>query len=186
MNNELHLIMMHYEYVWGNKGVARRWLAGPIGDLPRDFQIAEFGPSSARNMWTYATCGMSYVTNRVDSRIELHLFSPQQDESLVELLTVVAHYHLTGASLGLGHTVDFGRPWLRGSGCDKGLISLPYLDGPALETLRLGNDMVRCLWLVPITASELSYAKSCGIDALEAKLEQVSVDYVNPLRLAVV
>lgn len=67
--------------------------------------------------------------------IELHIKSPVQSTSLVELLTVVAHYHCTATSLGVGHTVNFGRSWLPDSLCSYGLVSLPYLDGSPLEEL---------------------------------------------------
>jgi hypothetical protein len=112
------------------------------------FRAMELG----RDMWTYATCSVSTALD--EEPIELHLFSPVQAEELVELLTVVAHFHITGARLGLGHTVNFGRPWLPGSRCSFGLISHPYLDGPSLEVARgpAFRREVRCLWLIPITA----------------------------------
>lgn len=49
---------------------------------------------------------------------------------------MTAHFHRTGSALGLGHTVNFGRPWLPGSSCTHGLVSLPYLFGPELEWLQ--------------------------------------------------
>jgi len=58
---------------------------------------------------TYATVGMS--GERCKEPIELHLFSESEDENLVELLAATAHFHRTGSSLGLGHTVNFGRGW---------------------------------------------------------------------------
>ncbi|MDO3413298.1 hypothetical protein QWJ34_26335 [Saccharibacillus sp. CPCC 101409] len=48
-------------------------------------------------------------------RIELHLFAPQEHDFPIELLTVVAHYHYTGRSLGLGHAVNFGAPQWNGA-----------------------------------------------------------------------
>jgi hypothetical protein len=133
-------------------------------------------------MWTYATCGMSAGID--ENPIELHLFSPVQAEELVELLTVVAHYHRRGARLGLGHTVNFGRPWLPGSRCSFGLISLPYLDGPDLEVARgsaFGCE-VRCLWLIPITAREVQFKKQRGLEALENLFQAAGIDYVDPHR----
>ena len=118
-------------------------------------------------MWTYATCGMS--ARICENALEIHLFSPVQAEELVELLTAVVHYHCTGAPLGLGHTVNFGRPWLAGSRCSFGLVSLPYLDGPDLEAMRdpALEWEVRCLWLIPITGRELQFKKERGLEALE-------------------
>jgi len=114
--------------------------------------------------------------------LELHLFSPMRTESHIELLTVIAHYHLTGEYLDVGHTVNFGRPWLPESRCDHGLISLPYLDGPKLEWLDWAGNKIRFLWLVPISAAEVEYKKLHGLEALEARFEECRFDYLNPLR----
>ena len=118
--------------------------------------------------------------------VELHLFSPSQTERHVELLTVIAHYHHTARSLGLGDTVNFGRPWLPSSLCDHGLISLPYLNGPNLEQLTCADGLVRCLWLVPITKAEVDYKKTHGIEALEKRFEDAQFDYAAQLRRSVV
>jgi hypothetical protein len=137
-------------------------------------------------MWTYATCCMSKPSD--EKLVELHLFSPVQCELHVELLTAIAHYHRTGRTLDLGHSINFGRPWLDGSRCEHGLISLPYLDGPALQLLKLNDAIatVNCLWLIPITESERNYKTSHGVEALEQKFEERNFDYLNPLRNSVV
>jgi hypothetical protein len=153
-----------------------------VADLAQGFCVLEFPPGQGRNMWTYATCGMSAGID--ENAIELHLFSPVQAEELIELLTVVAHFHCTGARLGLGHTVNFGRPWLSGSRCSFGLVSLPYLDGPDLEVARdgrLGKE-VHCFWLIPITAREVQFKKQHGLEALESLFQAAAIDYVDPYR----
>lgn len=103
---------------------------------------------------------------------------------IVELLTVVAHYHRNGHRLGLGHTVNFGEPWLPGSACTRGLISLPYLDGEALEWL--DEPRVRFLWLIPVTDDEVAFKAEHGLDALEERFEAAAFDYLDPLRASVV
>lgn len=95
-------------------------------------------------------------------------------------------YHVTGASLGLGHTVSFGRPWLPGSLCDHGLLSLPYLDGPDLEHLHAGGVHARCLWLIPITCQERDFKKEHGLEALEREFDRPGFDYLDPGRQSVV
>src|SRR5687768_6030498 len=145
----VNTVVEHYRSVWGTSGKLRRWTTGPVNELPADFGVLEIEPSKKRQVWTYATVGMAQPGDA--HPLELHLFSPMSDRSLVELLTVTAHFHRTGEWLGAGHTVVFGRPWLRGSMCDHGLISLPYLDGPQLETWTSDNQEVSCLWLIPIT-----------------------------------
>jgi hypothetical protein len=117
---------------------------------------------------------------------EVHLFAPDRNDLHVELLTALGHYHRTGARVGLGDTVNFGRPWLPGSTCTHGLLSLPYLDGPGVEWLHLADGAcVRFLWLVPITAEELAYKKKHGVDALEACFERAGLNYLDANRHSV-
>jgi Suppressor of fused protein (SUFU) len=175
----------HYVACWGGEPVVKRWERGPFWDLRAAFAVLEFAPGRARNMWTYATCAMSLPSD--PERLELHLFSPVQSEQHVELLTAVAHYHRTEASLGLGHTVDFGRPWLPQSNCDHGLISLPYLDGPRLKDFQsqAGGVRVECLWLVPITRGERQFKIDHGLEALECRFEAAKFNYLDPRRASV-
>lgn len=179
-------IIRHLEAAWNNVATERRWTAGPMGDLSSAFRILEFPPSVHRALWTYATCCMSSPTD--EQRLELHLFSPEQSDAHVELFTAIAHYHRTGSTVGLNHTVDFGRPWMPNSRCTHGLISLPYLDGPRLEWLHdaPGGGSVRVLWLIPITPEELAYALKNGVAAIESKLEASGFNYADPDRPSVV
>lgn len=180
-------IQHHYESKWSSTPIRCTWRKGPIHELPSHFRILRFAPTPKRTMWTYATCCMSMPTDT--SPVELHLFSNVESDSLVELLAVVAHYHRTNSHLSLGHTVNFGRPWLPRSRCDHGLLSLPYLDGPDLEFLtltKMPETTVRFLWLVPVFASEVQYAKSFGVDSLEQKFEEREFNYLDPLRPPVV
>ena len=174
-------LLSHYRNIWKSEGRVCLFDKGPTHQLPVHFVVAEFPPTSERGMWTYATCGMSDETNRAP--IELHLFSASQTELHVELLTAIAHYHHTEQHLGLWDTVNFGRPWLPGSTCDHGLISLPYLDGPALENPK--DSAVRCLWLVPVTKAEVDFKKTYGPEALETRLEEGRFDYLAATRPSV-
>jgi hypothetical protein len=150
-------------------------------ELPAAFTVLEFGPSPKRDMWTYATCGMSQPGDT--SPLELHMFAAHQAWQLAELLTAIAHYHRTGQPLGLGHTVNFGRPWLPGSACDHGLISLPYLDGPSLERMPAeGGSTVTFAWLIPITPRERDYKRDNGLEALETLMDQQGFNYLDPDR----
>ena len=179
-----NLIAEHYRECWKAAGEPVSWSLGPVEQLPPDFRVLVFPPRENRKMWTYATCGMSQQGDAPP--LELHLFSPIRAEALVELLTVIAHYHLTGAYLDVGHTVNFGRPWLPQSKCDHGLISLPYLDGPNLEWLKMPERSVRFLWLVPITDEELRFKKAHGLEALENRLEERQFNYLDPMRSSVI
>lgn len=174
----------HYQSAWNAEGRVRRWQQGPWHDLAAGFCILEIPPTPQRALWTYATCGMSQPTQ--PSPVELHLFSSSPNELHLELLTAVAHYHHTARHVDLWDTVNFGRPWLPGSACDHGLVSLPYLDGPTLEKMEWEGGLARCLWLVPITRAEVEYKKARGIEALEQRLEDAHFDYAAELRPSVV
>ena len=178
------LIEQHYRTAWSLERVSSHRLDHrPTADLPPEFHVV-IGARS-RSMLAYATVGMSVPSDA--ERLELHLLTAVRAEpqlELVELLTVVAHYHRTGARLGVGHTVNFGQPWLPGSRCAYGLVSLPYFDGPALEWL--DSPPVRCLWLLPITTTELAFKKQHGLEALEQRFEAAGFNALDPTRAPVV
>ena len=184
VSSEMDRITGHYEECWATNSERVTLDVGPRWQLPPGFRVLVFSPGERRRMWAYATCGMSQQYDAPG--IEIHLFSPVKCATHIELLTAIAHYHVTGEYLGVGHTVNFGRPWLPDSNCDHGLISLPYLDGPKLEWLDLTSKRIQFLWLIPIEASEVEYKKSHGIEALESLFEKKKFDYLDPRRQSVV
>lgn len=60
-------------------------------------------------MWTYATCGLSTISD--EQPFELHIFSGKKDEKLIELLSAVAFYNKHTNRLWLNHTIYFGKSW---------------------------------------------------------------------------
>lgn len=177
-------IRNHYDNVWGVKSQTCLFSAGPIHQLPEDFVVLKYAPHGARRMWTYATCGMSQAGDH--RPIELHMFSPQESDDVVELLVVTAHFHRTGERLGLGHSVFFGRPWIGRSQCQYGLISLPYLDGPTLEIAHIDEGIVNFYWMIPVAHSEVEYKKKNGLESLEEKFDSTGFNYLDPDRKSVV
>ena len=167
---------------------AARW-APPVAEsrggtrLPRDFTILLI-PRSADTS-AYATVCMSQMAD--PERLELHLFTRAATApapAIVELLQAVAQYHRTATPLGLGDSVNFGRPYLPGSRCTRGLISAPAHGGPGLEWLDVPR--VRFLWLIPITEAEQRFKTVEGLEALEARFEKAGLDYLDPARPSVV
>jgi hypothetical protein len=66
-------------------------------------------------------------------------------------------------------------------------ISLPYLDGPELEDMQVNqNKSIKFYWLIPVTAKEVDFKKSKGVEALESKFEQRAFDYIDPQRRSTV
>jgi len=178
------LVARHYEQVWKNRGVLRQWQRGPLARMAPEFRVLELSPTETRNSWTYATVGMS--DGMEEGAVEVHLLSPVASPLHVESLTVIAHYHRTEAMLGLGHTVNLGRPWLPGSSAAHMLLSLPYLDGPELEWARVNGVDVRFLWLIPITLAERDFKAANGLEALEQAFEKAQFNYLDPRRASVV
>ena len=179
-NPQSDLVAKHYEKMWGVSGRDVEFVGGPIEDLPDGFRVLEFEPHGDRAMWTYATCGMS--TAEDISPTELHIFSPKKSGEPVEVLVATAHYHRTGKTLGLGHSINFGKSWIDTSFCKYGLISLPYLDGPNFENFETRNGVVKCLWLIPVAKSEVDFKKEYGLEALEERFDEKQFNYLDPMR----
>jgi len=174
-------LLTHYISNWGQEYRALIWEKGPYRDLGDHFRILEFPPTTERNMWAYATLGMSCFED--EFALELHIFSGEQDHTLVESLIVVAHFHRFRSRLGHWHTINWGRGWRLDSSCAYGLISLPYLDGPQLEVLTLDDyQSVHFYWLVPITEEEVAFKKEYGAEKLEEIFEEKGLNYLDPLR----
>jgi len=183
--NYNRLVLNHYEDNWGSNYQIRRLEKGPMKTLSKEFCLLEYPPNAKRKMWTYATCGMSAFND--DDPIEAHIFSPNQDEIIIEILTAVSYYHKNEAKINLNHTVNFGIPWQPGSKCSYGLISLPYLDGPNLEILKINKSFTtHFYWLIPITPEEVNYKKKFGVEALEENFDKSGFNYLDPFRKSVV
>jgi hypothetical protein len=116
------------------------------------------------------------------------MFSPIASLRHVETLTAIAHYHATGRNVGLGDTVNIGRPWLNRSSCEYGLVSHPYLDGPEIEVCAAADSQLvtQCLWLIPITLAEREFKAKFGLELLEGRFQALNFNYADPLRTSVV
>jgi hypothetical protein len=177
-------VIEHYASAWERPWFDQTQMRGPGAQQMRGFSVLAFGPRPSRQLWTYATCGMS--CGESDPQIELHLLSPTNNLVHVETLTAIAHYHLTGNHIKTGDTVNFGRPWLGKSLCEFGLISLPYLDGPKVEICNRSQSTIHCLWLIPITREERDFKIQFGLEALEQKFQATDFNYADPRRQSVV
>ena len=174
-------LQQHFEIYFGLKGKALTLDKGQKEKLHSDFFVLEFPPNKRHSMFCYCTVGMS--ADRLDeNQIELVVYAPKPDASLVELLTVCASYHRNVLPLNIHHTVNIGQPWLDDSKCDHAFISLPYLDGEELELFNFEGNEIHCYWLIPITEKERDYKIDNGCEALEQLFEEKQFDYLNPDR----
>jgi hypothetical protein len=176
----VELLEQHLAKQWGHHANKVKWPQSPHRKLPDSFTILEFPPTEQHSYWIYSTLGMSL--GMAEDLIELHVFSNKQDSTLSELLTVTASFHRHGSTLGLHHTVNFGRSWQDASPCSYGFISLPYLDGETLEIFEWEGSHLHNLWLLPITEQERDYKIENGWNALEELFENCELDYCDPNR----
>jgi len=180
-------IAVHYQRIWSSVPSNCDWppLALRAGDLPDGFAVLRVAPAAGDRPWRYGTVCMSAPTD--DYAIELHMICDGPEDECAAILTMTAYFHRTTARLDVGHSVNFGRPWVAKSRCTFGLVSLPYLGGPAWEWCSIGaGQRVRCLWLLPITPEEAKFKRESGTDALEERFEASGFNYANPFRPSVV
>lgn len=163
----------------GHDVAPRRLGLGPLADHAT-FRVLEVSSGPRTQLWTYVSVGASEIgANRAP--LEFALCGRDQRDRCVELVTMVAWYHLR-QGLGLGHTLPIGEPWLPGASADHLLVSVPYPFGPELELVRVGTQHRHLLWLVPITAGERAFKIANGLDALEQRFEDGGLEYWNPFR----
>jgi hypothetical protein len=180
-------IALHYQSTWRCAPTYCEWpdLALRRSALPEGFAVLRFPPSDGTRPWKYATACMSAPGD--EHAVELHMICDGPEDDCAAILTMTAYFHRTSAPLGIGHSVNFGRPWVAKSPCSFGLISLPYLAGPSLELCHLQDgEHVSCLWLLPITPEEASFKRQHGTDALEERFEASGFNYASPWRPSVI
>lgn len=175
-------ILDHYRRFWGDP--VDQWTNhghGLVLDVEEGFGIACFSRMhEGETSYVYTTIGMSRA--RSGSWIEVHMLTTATDILSIDSLAAITHYHATACPLGMGHTVNLGRPWLTGSGCSYGLLSRPYHTGPDLEWQGDGAGAIRHLWLLPITESERNFKAANGLEALEKLFDEKQVEFMNPTR----
>ena len=180
-NKYTNALRLHFETYFGVQGRELNLDFGPREKLHKDFYVLLFTPNKRHNMFCYCTVGMS-VDILDENLIELVIYSPQSDNSIVELLTYCASYHRNKLPLNIHNTVNIGQSWLGNSKCDHGFISLPYLDGNELEIFNFADKIIHCYWYIPITENEREYKIKNGCEALEQLFEDKQLDYLNPDR----
>jgi hypothetical protein len=149
-----------------------------------DLHVMQIGPGPRGSSWAFVTVGCWSAVNHDGHGLEFVMTAQRRDRAIVDLLAMVAFYHVTHA-LDHWHCMPIGAPWLPGSACDHLLVSLPYLHGPDLETCALPEGNARILWLLPITAEEKDFRIERGTDALEERFDEAGIDPTDPFRESV-
>lgn len=180
-------IRSHYSNFWADRDQEEfEWSLGPIGRRLPGFRVRRIVPGNTSEPWVYASVGAWQATDGVDSK-EFFILSPTESPSHIETLAMAANLHADPAyRLGIGSTMNIGRPWMDGATAGHLLVSLPYPYGPALEHCDAAGTHVQVLWLVPITAGEAAHRRERGLEALEQLLETDGVDVLDPRRQSLV
>ena len=175
-------LQAHLETWWGPCDV-RVWEHGPMRHDCPDFRVLQ-SERERDGAWLYASAGASSLRQVERTGHEFFLVAPEECPSLVEAVTVVAHYALFGDHDGVheGHTLNLGRPWLPGSACDHLYLSTAYLLPREFAVLAHPKGSAHLLWAVPITEGEKRWRHEHGQEAFEQLMEDRSLVPFDPHR----
>ncbi len=184
---DLHAtVRMHLEgFFAGHDTEYFTWELGPIRDALPHFRVGRFAPGPRFNLWVYASVGASSILHEESGQLEFVLVCPHETPRAVELLSMIAHRHVSDP-LGKWHLMPIGQPWLDGSSCDVLFISPPYPFGPGFEVCDSTHSHLHFLWLLPITQLERDYCRRHGASRLEDAFEQAGLEYWRVDRESVV
>lgn len=174
-------LLDHYENFFGIDYEGIKIEDSDTTGLSEDFCVVKFLPTQHREIYVYATLGLS---NKNDtSPIELFMYSITENDRIVSILYEIAQQRNDKAiTLEAYQTVEFKQPWYEGSKCDYGLISPPYIEGPELE--ECGN--INCFWLIPLTQEEVQFKMQFGIESLEQKFNDAELNFLHYYRDSIV
>ncbi len=180
-------VRKHLSSFWPTSHITiRNWPKGPVAELGRDFVVMELSPTrESNNLWVYCTAGTGAAESEANQH-EFVLLSSTANERHVETLTMLSHYHRFESSIGVGHIVNIGQPWVEGSRSDRILLSLPYPFGPRLEWLKSDSLTIQFLWALPITPEEATFVRQNGAEKLEQRFDAAKLHYWNARRKSVV
>jgi hypothetical protein len=172
---------------FGASGSARfyRWTKGASFAALPDLQIVEITIGSKVH---YVTAGASRILDQPGYGLEFCLIANAPSCTFVELMTMVTYLHsMPEHRLGVGHTLNIGRPIVDASVLDRLLVSLPYPYGSGFEFAHASDGAhIRFLWLVPIGTREAQFRHDHGLEALEARFEEEALDFADLSRPEVV
>lgn len=130
----------------------RRWPYGASSrELPGLQVLVGHSQTEGRSSFHYLTAGASDILDHPGYGLEFCFQSNVEAEQHIELLASVVYMHLDpNHRLGVGHTMNIGRPVLPGSRLDRLLVSIPYPYGGDFEFIHFADDHhARILWLMP-------------------------------------
>lgn len=182
-------LIKHINAFWPTNAKERfTWRLGPIKSVLPNFSVIRIAPKDPGDHWVYLTHGAWEVDLNRGYRLEFFMMCPFESVRHIETLAMLAHFHSNQMHhLDVGRSVKIGRGWLEGSNYDHLLVSLPYPYGRTLEVCKINKAlMIRYLWLLPINAVEYDYLMEFGLEALEKKLDEAEINFLDPARRSVI
>jgi hypothetical protein len=189
MKTPNELIGKHYtDYFGRGHTVFEMDPPGEATDRVPGVRMLEVSAGKRVDVVSYLTLGCWEAVQSLGVGCEFVLAAREPNEIHLETLAAaaIAHCGHPDQRLDRGSVVQLAAPWLPGSECDRLLVTLPYPYGPEMEYCRWkfrgNNNTARVLWLMPITAGEAAMVALDGVDALEARFEEVGVNFADPAR----
>lgn len=146
-----------------------------------ELRVARMAPGGPSDPWAHVTIGAFEVTAGGGRGWEFLLLGGLASDEHVQTLGLVVRRHLL-SPLDVGDVVALGRPWVSGSACDHLLACPPYPYNVSLERCETADGPIRVVWMVPIHPDEAKLAREEGAEALERRLQEAGVDFLEPRR----
>lgn len=170
------VLQEHYEFYLGRNYTTIKNTNCKMEQEYPEFAVLKFPPTLEFPMWRYTTLNMS---NFDEVRpIELYVVSKEEHDFIADILTWVAYFRKKGNLLYVDDSVEIGEPWYNDSSCDCGLICYPYIETPEFKDC---GD-ISCLWLLPVTKTEVAFKDKYGIGELEEKFANCELNFLDYFR----
>lgn len=152
---------------------------------PVHIDIYQFEPTPERPFWTLVTSGMSNERQiepdePVSYRTEILMYVSKPQEWMFSVLKGLAEMPFDDHTLlHWGHTVPNGMPMTASpSLLTSFFFASPYFESLEFNELKLANDKVDFLWMIPITEAEREFAIQHSSEKLYEKFENTNMPTV--------
>lgn len=145
-----------------------------------DFSVYKFPPNEDCPIWRYSTFGLS--CSLIQNLVEFFVFSPVENDSLIDVLYDIALSHINDKPFGLNDCIPLVKPWFDNSLCNHFLVAMPSTE----ETEFYNFGDVFCYWLIPITSAEVEFKNNFGIEALEQQFLDCELDFLDISRDSII
>lgn len=175
----------HYERFFGPITQA---LMHSTDGKPIHIDIYQFEPTPERPFWTLVTSGMSNerqiepddCEGQMSSRAEILMYVSQPQGWMFSVLKGLAEMPFDDNTLlHWWHTVPNGMPMTATPSLLTSFFFVPpYFEALEFSELKLANDKVDFLWMIPITEAEREFAIEHGSKKLYGKFEDANMPAV--------